>query len=55
MPLVYIATEDRLVKKNLSNIEEIKSRNGNMIGIISEDYKDYRFLFKYSIFITKNK
>lgn len=36
MPVVFIATKDRVYKKILSNIEEIRSRGGKVIAIASE-------------------
>lgn len=41
MPVVFVATdtEDQIYKKIISNIEEVKSRNGQVIAIASEGNK----------------
>ncbi|MHC4182240.1 MAG: SIS domain-containing protein, partial [Planctomycetota bacterium] len=36
MPVVFIATKDKVYKKILSNIEEIRTRGGKVIAIASE-------------------
>lgn len=36
MPVVFIATHHQLLEKIISNMQEVKSRNGRIIGIITE-------------------
>ena len=36
MPVVFIATHHQLYKKIISNIEEVKARNGRIISIVTE-------------------
>ena len=36
MPVVFVATHHQLYKKILSNIEEVKARNGRIIAIVTE-------------------
>ncbi|KIP64659.1 glutamine amidotransferase [Prevotella pectinovora] len=37
MPVVFVATHHQLYKKILSNIQEVKARNGRIIAIVTED------------------
>ena len=37
MPVVFVATHHQLYKKILSNIEEVKARNGRIIAIVTEE------------------
>ena len=36
MPVIVVATHHQLYKKILSNIEEVKARNGRIISIVTE-------------------
>lgn len=36
MPVVFVATHHQLYKKNISNIEEVKARNGRIIAVVTE-------------------
>ena len=36
MPVVFVATHHQLYKKIISNIEEVKARNGRIIAIVTE-------------------
>lgn len=36
MPVVFVATHHQLYKKILSNIEEVKARNGRIIAVVTE-------------------
>ena len=36
MPVIFVATHHQLYKKILSNIEEVKARNGRIISIVTE-------------------
>lgn len=36
MPVVFVATHHQLYKKILSNIEEVKARNGRIISVVTE-------------------
>lgn len=49
MPVIVIAPEDRLYKKILSNIEEVKTRKGKIIAISTQENK----LFDETIKIPK--
>jgi glutamine---fructose-6-phosphate transaminase (isomerizing) len=55
MPAVVIATdtEDTIYQKVISNIEEIKSRHGNLIIIASQGNKEIKKLAKEVIYIPK--
>ena len=37
MPVVFVATHHQLYKKIISNIEEVKARNGRIIAVVTED------------------
>lgn len=39
MPVVFVATHHQLYKKILSNIEEVKARNGRIISVVTEGDK----------------
>ncbi len=54
MPIVYIASDENLLKKNLSNIEEIKARKGKIIAIISEEFNEFKYLVDYYIELPKS-
>lgn len=49
MPVVVIATKKGHYQKVVSNIEEIRSREGKIIGIVTEGDKDVRKLADYVI------
>lgn len=36
MPVVFVATHHQLYKKTISNIEEVKARNGRIIAVVTE-------------------
>ena len=36
MPVVFVATHHQLYKKIISNIEEVKARNGRIIAVVTE-------------------
>ena len=36
MPVVFYATHHQLYKKIISNIEEVKARNGRIIAVVTE-------------------
>jgi len=44
MPVVFVATHHQLYKKIISNIEEVKSRNGRIIAIVTEGDEEVRKL-----------
>ena len=39
MPVLFVATHHQLYKKILSNIEEVKARNGRIISVVTEGDK----------------
>ena len=49
MPVVFIAIRDSVFEKVLSNIEEVKSRNGIVIAITTEGDKEIESKVKYCI------
>ena len=49
MPVVVIATRKGHYEKVISNIQEIKSRNGKIIGIVTEGDLEVRELADYVI------
>ncbi|MFN4245910.1 MAG: glutamine--fructose-6-phosphate transaminase (isomerizing) [Brevinematia bacterium] len=49
MPVVVIATKGSLYSKILSNIQEIKARNGKVIAIVNEDDKEIPKISDYII------
>jgi len=49
MPVVVIATKKGNYEKVVSNIEEIKARNGRVIAIVNQGDKDVKRLADYSI------
>jgi glucosamine--fructose-6-phosphate aminotransferase (isomerizing) len=53
MPVVVIATKDSVYKKVLSNIEEVKVRQGRVIAIASEDDEDIAKLVDHVITVPK--
>ncbi len=44
MPVVFVATHHQLYKKIISNIEEVKSRNGRIIAIVTEGDEEVKKL-----------
>lgn len=44
MPVVFVATHHQLYKKIISNIEEVKSRNGRIIAIVTEGDEEVKRL-----------
>ena len=36
MPVIFVATHHQLYKKILSNIEEVKARNGRIIAVVTK-------------------
>lgn len=51
MPVVFIATQDEIYDKILSNIEEVKARNGKVIAIATEDDQNIKKIADYVIYI----
>jgi len=51
MPVVFIATQDEIYEKILSNIEEVKARNGNVIAIATEGDELINRIADYVIYI----
>jgi len=49
MPVVFIATKNSLSQKIISNIQEVKARNGVVIAIVNEDDKEVKKLADYII------
>jgi glucosamine--fructose-6-phosphate aminotransferase (isomerizing) len=49
MPVVVIATKDAVYEKVLSNIQEVKARNGRIIAIASENDDEIDSLVDHSI------
>ena len=53
MPVVVIALKDQVYDKVISNIQEIKARNGHVIAIASEGDEDIAQLASHVIYIPK--
>ena len=51
MPVVFIATKDGTYEKIMSNIEEVRARNGRVIAIASEGDEDIKAKAERVIFI----
>lgn len=51
MPVVFIATQDEIYDKILSNIEEVKARNGKVIAIATENDENIKKIADYVIYI----
>jgi len=49
MPVIFIAPKDSTYEKIISNVEEIKARNGRIIAIASENDEKIDSLVEYSI------
>ncbi len=49
MPVVFVATHHQLYKKILSNIQEIKARNGRIIAVVTEGDEAIRNLSEATI------
>jgi glucosamine--fructose-6-phosphate aminotransferase (isomerizing) len=55
MPVVVIATRNKTYEKVLSNIEEVKARNGKIISIINEGDQDVKRLSDHFIEIPETE
>ncbi|MDD6209300.1 MAG: glutamine--fructose-6-phosphate transaminase (isomerizing), partial [Bacteroidales bacterium] len=55
MPVVVIATRNDMYEKVVSNIQEIKARNGCVIAIVDEDDEIVKNIADYSISIPKTE
>jgi glutamine---fructose-6-phosphate transaminase (isomerizing) len=51
MPVVFIAPQDRIYEKIMSNIQEVKARNGKVIAIVNNEEDSIRDLADYKICI----
>jgi len=55
MPVVFVATkDDRTYKKIISNIQEVKARNGTVIGITSKGDKEISKFLDHQLFVPEN-
>lgn len=54
MPVVAIATDDLVKRKMLANMEEVKARDGILIGIINEGDDETKKLCDYVIEVPKS-
>lgn len=55
MPVVFVATHHKLYQKILGNIEEIKSRRGKIIAIVTEGDVEVKKIVDYAIEIPQTK
>jgi glucosamine--fructose-6-phosphate aminotransferase (isomerizing) len=55
MPVVFIATQDQAYEKVISNIQEVKSRKGNVIAIVTEGDEDVFNMVDHIIEIPKTE
>ncbi len=53
MPVVFIATSNGIYDKVVSNIQEVKARNGHVIAVVSEGDEIIKNLVDYAIEIPK--
>jgi len=53
MPVVFIATQDSAYEKIVSNIQEVKSRKGKVIAIVTEGDKYIKDMVDYTIEIPE--
>ena len=53
MPVVVIATRNAMYEKVISNIQEIRSRKGRVIAVVSEGDTDVREMSDYSFEVPK--
>ncbi|MGB9561844.1 MAG: glutamine--fructose-6-phosphate transaminase (isomerizing), partial [bacterium] len=53
MPVVFIAVDDPLYEKVISNIEEVRARMGRVIAIATEGNKDIKRHADYLIYVPK--
>lgn len=49
MPVVFIATKDSTYEKIISNIQEVKARNGRVIAVVSEGDTELKDMADYCI------
>ena len=42
MPIVFLATHHQLYEKIISNMQEVKSRNGRILAIVTEGDKQVK-------------
>lgn len=54
LPVVVLAPSGRLYEKMLSNIEEVRSRGGNVIAVVSKDDKLVKGLSRHCISIDES-
>jgi len=53
MPVIFIATQSEIYQKTLSNIQEVKARNGKVYSIVYEDDKNVAKVSDYAIRVPK--
>jgi len=53
MPVVVIAQQDQVYNKVLSNIQEVKARNGRVIALATEGDKEIKQLANHVIYLPK--
>ena len=53
MPVVFIAPQDRTYEKIMSNIQEVKARNGKVIAIVNNEEDSIRNLVDYMICVPQ--
>jgi glucosamine--fructose-6-phosphate aminotransferase (isomerizing) len=53
MPVVFIAPQDRTYEKIMSNIQEVKARNGKVIAIVNNEEDSIRNLADYKIYVPQ--
>jgi len=53
MPVVFIAPNDRTHEKIMSNIQEVKARNGRVIAIVNEEDKNITQMADYLICVPQ--
>jgi len=55
MPVVFIAPRDEVYDKIVSNMQEVKARNGHIIAIANEGDEEIRSLAEHVIYVPPTK
>ncbi len=55
MPVLFIATDDPLYKKTISNIEEVRTRGGRVIAVATEGNESIKELAEHVIYIPNTE
>ena len=53
MPVIFIATQDEVYEKVVSNIQEVKARGGQILAIVTEGDSQVKFLANHTIEVPR--